>query len=611
MDKKEILDRISQLREKMDQVGVSAYLILTEDPHRSEYVCDHYQTRRYYSGFTGSNGSLLVLPDSCFLWTDGRYFVQAEKELAGTGITLMRMGEPGVPSITAFIKDHIPSCAALGFDGSAVNASFGLTLEKELHEKSIRILCEEDLAGAIWADRPPLPSGEVRLIPESYFGESTSDRLTRIRARMEEKGADALFISKLDDLMWLLEIRGSDVKHTPVVMCHALITKKDATLFISDRAFADDVRLHFDRSAISLRPYEEAADALRAFVLHAPADARLWIDPEQISFRLFGIAKRRENNILEPAPTDGMKAVKTETELKKLREVYIKDSVILTRFIRKIKALAGEAADGNKPSIGLNEYEAGEMLDRMRLSDPDCYDLSFSTIAAYGPNAAMMHYKALPDDNADIRPEGFLLVDSGGQYMGGTTDVTRTIVMGPLSDAMRKHFTLSLVGMLRLAHAHFLKGCTGRNLDILAREPLWEEGIDYKCGTGHGIGYMLGVHEGPQNIRWRYNKELSEAELVPGMIVSDEPGVYKAGAYGIRIENILEVTERETTPDGTFYGFRHLTYVPIDPEAVDVSLMTPRDISLLNTYQRSVYETLSQYLNEDERAWLRDIVKPL
>jgi len=595
----------------MDQVGVYAYLILTEDPHRSEYVCDYYQTRRYFSGFTGSNGSLLVLPDSCLLWTDGRYFVQAEKELAGTGIELMKIGEPGVPTITAYLKDHLPEGAVLGFDGNATNASFGMALEKALCDKGVSLSYGTDLAGSVWEDRPPLPSGDVRLIPDSYFGESTADRLLKVRSRMEERGADALFISKLDDLMWLLEIRGSDVKHTPVVMCHALITKKDATLFISDRSFADDVRLHFERSAITLKPYEKAADALDEYVLNAPADARLWIDPEQMSFRSFQIAKRRENNISEPAPTDEMKAVKTKTELEHLRTVYIKDSVILTRFIRKIKGLAKEAAEGKKPSIGLTEFEAGEMLDRMRLADPDCFDLSFSTIAAYGPNAAMMHYKALPEDHADIRPEGFLLVDSGGQYMGGTTDVTRTIVMGALTDEMKKHFTLSLVGMLRLAHAHFLKGCTGRNLDILARAPLWEEGIDYKCGTGHGIGYMLGVHEGPHNIRWRYNKELPEAELVPGMIVSDEPGVYKAGAYGIRIENILEVTELETTPDGTFYGFRHLTYVPIDPEAVDVSLMTPQDVSLLNAYQRAVYETLSQHLNEDEKAWLKDIVKPL
>ncbi len=611
MDKNEILDRISRLRNKMEQVGVYAYLILTEDPHRSEYVCDHYQTRRYFSGFTGSNGSLLVLPDTCLLWTDGRYFVQAEKELKGTGIALMKMGEPGVPTIIAYLKEHLPKGASLGFDGNATNASFGLSIEKTLREKEIRFVYESDLAEGIWEDRPPLPTGKLWLIPELYFGESTAERLFKVRSKMGEKGADALFISKLDDLMWLLQIRGSDVKHTPVVMCHALITQNDATLFIGSQILGEDVRSHLERSAIAVRPYEEAVDALRAYVTDAPADARLWIDPEQVSFRLYQIAKRRDNNILGPAPTDTMKAVKTETELKHLREVYIKDSLILTRFIRKIKEMAAEAAEKKAASIGLDEFEAGEMLDQMRLSDPDCYDLSFSTIAAYGPNAAMMHYKALPEDKADIRPEGFLLVDSGGQYMGGTTDVTRTIAVGPLTDEMRRHFTLSLIGMLRIADAHFLKGCTGRNLDILARQPLWEEGIDYKCGTGHGIGYMLGVHEGPHNIRWRYNPDLPEAELIPGMIVSDEPGVYLAGAYGIRIENILEVMELQTTPDGTFYGFRHLTYVPIDRDAVDASLMTAKDISLYNAYQYRVYEILSPYLNEDEKAWLANIVKPL
>ncbi len=594
----EVRERIRSLQEKMKEEGIDYYLIPTADYHNSEYVNEFFKVREYFSGFTGSNGSLVVGRTNAGLWTDGRYFIQAEKELSGSGITLFRMQEEGVPTIEEYLVRNMKENETLGFDGRVVTASYGRKLEKALKDKNIVIRCEKDVAGSLWTDRPKMPGNPVSILPEEICGKSVGQKLAQVREKMREMGCTAHLLSKLDDLMWLLNIRGKDIAYNPVALSYGYFTMTEAWLFLQKQAVSDELCRYAEENGITIKEYDE----ITAF-LGDVREGKVLLDESNVSYALYRILRDKAEIAADDNPTEKLKAVKNPVELSHMEEVYLKDSAALTKFIYWLKTNIGK--------IPMNEYTAAMRLDDMRREVEGFLDLSFPTISGYQENAAMMHYEATETENKELRAEGMLLVDSGGQYLGGTTDVTRTIVLGEISEEIKKHFTLTAVGMLNLTAAKFLYGCTGRNLDILAREPLWNLNIDYKCGTGHGIGYILNVHEGPQNIRWRYSDTMKEAVIEAGMVISNEPGVYKEGSHGIRTENIIVARNGEKNGDGQFMYFDTLTYVPIDLCGIEPSYMQERDIARLNDYHRAVYEKISPYLTEEERLWLKKATAPI
>lgn len=631
MVNRNIIDRLAKLREKMKGLGIDYYLIPTADYHNSEYVAPYFQTRRFFSGFSGSSGTLVVGMEEAGLWTDGRYFIQAGKELEGTGVDLYREMEEGVPTVSEWLADRMPENGTLGFDGGCLNVRQVRNLRKKLAFKKVRFVSQYDPAEGIWTDRPAIPAHPAFVLGEEYSGESTESKLARLRDKMRQAGAQVYVESKLDNLMWLFNLRGGDVECTPVALSFGLVTMDRQVLFIQDREVTEKVRAYADSIGLELQPYENvsaflqapevyqraaagggSADAEKAAEDDEQADCRVLFDPGSLSVRLWdalsrgrkaaGIKAGTHYDLEKRSPVEDFKAVKNETELNNIRAAYRDDSAAVCRFLYWLHK---HVENGTVDS--LTEYTAAEKMDSLRTEIRDFVDLSFGTISAYGPNAAMMHYSAKKDDCAQLRSEGMLLVDCGGQYLRGTTDVTRTMALGPVTEDMRRHYTLTAVGNLQLLDAVFLYGCTGRNVDILARQPLWSTFVDYKCGTGHGIGYLLGVHEGPQNIRWRFPEGMAEAVLEPGMIVSDEPGVYIEGEYGIRIETILEVVEAAKNGDGRFLRFSPLTLVPLDPALIDPAFLTPQAREVLNRYHARVYAEIAPLLNEEERNWLRTL----
>ena len=601
-DKKVIRQRLRMLRTAMREAGVDYYLIPTADYHNSEYVSDYFKAREFLSGFTGSNGTLVVSQEEAGLWTDGRYFVQAQKELEDTGIQLFRMQEAGVPDIPDYLRRHMWEGQRLGFDGRTVTARFGKQLETALSEKQINIVFERDLVDTIWQERPSFPCSRAETVPVQYCGLSVAEKLSAVRNKMKEEKASALFISRLDDLMWLFNLRGNDVAYNPVLMSYGFLTEKEAYIFLQARSLQRETLESMKEAGVVIRDYFSIIPFLREYFAPGPAKRGiLFYDDRNVSYTMYRLVWAYGNCREGSSPVEALKAVKTETELSYIRKIYLKDSIAVTKFIYWLKQTAGKEE--------LTEYDAARYLDSLRQGIPEFLDVSFPTISAYKENAAMMHYEATEKDAASLSAEGMLLADSGGQYLGGTTDVTRTVILGEIPQEVKERFTAVATGMLRLAGARFLHGCTGRNLDILARGPLWDLGMDYKCGTGHGVGYMLNVHEGPQNIRWRYEKNVPEAVLEAGMIVTDEPGVYLEDRYGIRTENVLEVREAFRTGDGQFMEFAPLTWVPIDLDGILPRQMPEREREALNGYHREVYEKISPYLTEEERAWLQEATR--
>ena len=600
-----IKDRLLRLREKMAEEGIDYYMMPTSDFHNSEYSADFFKVREYFCGFDGSNGTLVVSADEAGMWTDGRYFIQAENQMKGTGVVLFKMLEPGVPTITEYLLNNMKEGQVLGFDGRVVSTSIGEDLEKKLSEKKVSLKYDKDLAEEVWTERPALPCHDMYVLPDDLCGMSFKEKLTVVREKMAEKGCKFYLLSKLDDIMWLTNLRGNDVECNPVALSYAIITENEFTLFVQGKEITDSVKAYCDKEGIILKDYHSLIDE----VGKTSMPGNVLFDKRNTNFLTYKtlVKKAEEAKVAlknEKDPTELLKACKNDTEIKNIREVYVRDSAKLTEFIYWVKANVGKEE--------ITEYSAAMKLDSMRAELPGFIELSFPTISAYNANAAMAHYEATEDNYAVVNPEGMLLVDSGGTYMGGTTDVTRTIVVGEISDEIKRTYTATVVGMLRLANANFLEGCSGKNVDILARQCLWDMGIDYKHGTGHGIGYILNVHEGPQNIRWRFTPGQNEAPLLPGMIVSDEPGVYIEGKYGIRIENILEVVKGDANEYGQFLHFAHLTYVPIDREAIDKKYMEPRDIKAFNDYHAEVYKRVSPLIKDPKILnWLREATREI
>ncbi len=592
MENPVIQERLRKLRAAMEEAHIDYYMVPTADFHSSEYVNDYFKVREYFCNFSGSNGTLLVWREGAGLWTDGRYFIQAGRELAGTGVKLFPMLEEGVPTIGEFLAQSLQKGQTLGFDGRVISAKEGCKLEKELEKKQVSFVWDRDLATEVWTDRPPFPAGRVTVLEEELAGKGLEEKLAQVREKIRGKEAESQLLSKLDDLMWLLNLRGCDVECNPVAMCHAYITLEEVVLFIQKKALDNEVSAYLAGHQVRVEDY----DALSGFLEGLPGGRRILLDMNYCSYGYFKLLSERHCILDAKNPTEMLKAVKNPVELANMEKIYLKDSVALTKFIYWLKKNIGR--------MEITEITAADRLEEFRREIPEFLGLSFPTIAGYGANAAMMHYGATPEDHAVLKPEGMLLVDSGGQYRGGTTDVTRTIVLGPVSEEMKLHYTMVAAAMLQMTHARWLHGCTGRNLDILARQPIWNLGLDYKCGTGHGVGYILNVHEGPQSLSWRYRRGIDEAVLEEGMDVTNEPGIYIEGSHGIRIENVMVAQNDVKNEYGQFMHFKTLTWVPIDMDGIEMKHLTETQRLWLFDYQRQVYRRVSPYLTPEEAEWL-------
>ncbi len=590
---------LQALRRQMQAAGVDAYLIPTSDFHGSEYMGGHFTGRAYVSGFTGSAGTLLVLEDWAGLWTDGRYFLQAEEQLQDTGIQLMKVGEPGVPGVGPFLTQRLKRGQVLAYDGRCVSAREGMMFARRAQWAGAVINDHLDLLDLIWPDRPPLSAQPVWELDLPYAGFSRREKLKQVRAIMERQKATVLLVTSLEDAAWLLNLRGGDIECCPLFLSYVVLTDTQAILFANKDIFSPALLRQLEDDGVTLAPYEEVYE----YVKQLPPSSRAWLDPRKVNRALAASLPRGQCPIQKPSPIELLRAVKNPTEIENLRRAHLYDGVALTRFILWIRAHAGQD--------GITERSAAEFLEEKRQEMPHYLGPSFAPILAYGPHGAIVHYSATPESDAAIGGDSFLLADTGGHYLEGTTDCTRTIALGPLTMEQKQHYTAVLRGNLNLMAAQFPAGCTGPNIDILARAPLWELGLDFNHGTGHGVGYLLSVHEGPQRIHSRSLPGQPETPFQAGMVTSDEPGYYLEGQYGIRLENLLLCVERKTAGQGTFLGFEPLTWVPFDLEAIDPLLLSPKERSLLNDYHAKVREKLSPFLTPEEKTALVALTRPI
>lgn len=586
-------ERIAQLRDLMKEQEISVYIVPTADDHASEYIGDHYKSRQFITGFTGSAGTAVITQEEVGLWTDGRYFVQAAKQIADSEVKLFPMGEPDVPTVKEYAKKHLPKGGNIGFDGTCMVAKDGEAFAQMTKEKGGCIKADQDLIGKIWEQRPVLSSAPVWVLEQQYAGVSTSDKLSHIREKMQERECDCHLVTSLYDIAWICNLRGDDISHVPVFLSFLLLTPEETILYCFYESWSEDVIEYLKQEGIFVRPYHQIYEDLGALVSFGKG---MLLDKSGVNVKLMECLPKDLKVVDAANPSELMRAVKNPVEIANTIEAHIRDGVAVTKFIYELKQQGGREH--------MTELSAADYLQELRQQQPGYLDLSFDTIAAYGPNAAMMHYSATPEDFSVLKPEGFLLVDSGGQYLGGTTDITRTIVLGPLTDKMKLLYTRVLQGHLRLSHAKFPKGATGQNLDVLARQPLWDMGLDYRCGTGHGVGHLLNVHEGPNSFRWRTLEGQKPQAIVPGMITTNEPGYYEEDGFGIRIENELLCVEGEKTEYGQFYEFQNLTFAPIDLDAVIPELLSEEERIWLNEYHQQVFDKISPYLNEEEKEWL-------
>ena len=595
-----IKQRIENIRDLMKEKNIYAYIVPSSDYHQSEYVGDYFKSREFMSGFTGSSGTLIISMDKAGLWTDGRYFIQAEQELKDSGIKLFKMGEEGVPTIEEYLLEKLPKNSTLGFDGRVMSVKEGQSLANKLAFKGINIEYKYDLVNDIWEDRCSLPTEKAFLLGTEYSGESFSDKLSRIRAVMKEKKATTHILASLDDIAWLFNIRGRDVKSNPVVLSYAVISIDSVYLFIDKNKIGEDIRAELSKENVQIKGYEEVYE----FIKKIEENEVVLIDTSKVNYAIYSNIPSNVQKIEERNPSILFKSIKNEIELKNIRNSHIKDGVAFTKFMYWLKNNIGK--------IEITEISATQKLEEFRREQDKFIEPSFSTIAAYKDHAAMMHYSATEESNYKLEPRDLFLVDSGGQYFDGTTDITRTIALGPIPENVRKDFTNVVRGMIRLSKAKFLYGCRGYNLDILARGPLWEEGIDYKCGTGHGIGFVLNVHEGPNGFRWKVREDIDDTCILEeGMVTTNEPGVYVENSHGIRIENEIVVRKAEKNEYGQFMDFEVITFAPIDLDAIDESLILKDEKVYLNNYHKQVYDKISPYLNEEEKQWLKTYTREI
>lgn len=594
-----IKQKLNALRILMKEKKIDAYLVPTDDFHGSEYVGDYFKCRKYITGFTGSAGTAIITQDMAGLWTDGRYFIQAADQLRDTTIELFKSGEPGVPTVHQFLNDKLEEGMCLGFDGRTVSARESEELQELLQEKHITFSVNDDLIGEIWEDRPVLSCEPVMELDIRWTGKSRADKIAEIREQMKAKEADTFILTSLDDIAWLLNIRGNDIHCCPVVLSYLVMMENELRLYANAAAFSEEIRSNLEADGVKIYPYDD----VYSYVQSISSDKKVLLSRANVNSRLVSNIPSEVTILDEPNLTLLPKAVKNETEMENERIAHIKDGVAVTKFIHWLKK--------NVTRTTITELSTAEKLYQFRSEQEHFLGESFDPIIAYGTHAAIVHYSATEATDIPLEARGMVLADTGGHYLEGTTDITRTIVLGPVTAKEKKFFTAVLRGNLNLAAAKFKYGCTGLNLDYLARGPLWELGEDYNHGTGHGVGYLLNVHEGPNSFRWKNLPGNPAPVLEEGMITSDEPGYYLENEFGIRHENLVLCKKAEKTSFGQFMCFEPLTMVPFDLEGINSEEMTERERKLLNDYHQKVYTTISPYLDEEEKEWLKQATREI
>ena len=592
-----IKENLQIIKNKLNELNIGAYIVPTNDYHASEYVSNYFKERVFLSNFTGSQGTLVISKTDSYLFVDGRYFIQAENQIKDTSIILMKMGEPGVPTLEELLVKLVKENEYIGVNAKYISTTQGKKYEaliKQLNAKMIDI----DLVKDLWKNRPPLPKEKLWILENKYAGEEIASKLNRIREVMKNKNAKHFLLTVLDDIAWTLNLRGHDIPCNPVFLSYLLINENDATLYVDLDKITEEIRSFLAKNHVNIKDYgliDQDVEEVNESIL---------IDENKVNYSLYLHIKYHSNVVNEENPTLLMKAIKNDIEVTNLKLAHIKDGVALTKFMYWVKKNAGH--------IPMSEVSAQDYLYELRSKLDNYIEPSFNTICAYKENAAMMHYSATKETDKAITNEGMLLVDSGGQYFEGTTDVTRTFVLGPISKEEKHHFTIALQSNLNLQNAIFLEGCRGINLDILARGPIWDELIDYKCGTGHGVSYLMNVHEGPNGFRWKIVPERNDSGvLVPNMITTDEPGIYLEGKYGIRHETELLCVDKGTTEFGHFLGFECITLCPFDLDGINEDELTSKKKQTLNAYHQKVYDTLSPYMNEEEKIFLKEYTRKI
>lgn len=585
-------EKINALRKLMAEHEIDIYIVPTADYHQSEYVGDYFKERAFLTGFTGSAGTAVITDDAAYLWTDGRYFIQAAQQLEDSGIQLQKIGEPEVPTIEEFLANRLSKNGTIGFDGRTVGLADGKLFEKIAGDKQGKINKDVDLVGEIWEGRPELSNEPAFLLDEKYTGESVESKLTRIRRAITDNGATSQIITSLDDIDWMLNIRGNDVSYFPLLLSYAIVNSDSVELYADESKFNNDIQAIFEKNNVKICPYNDIYERVKTF----SEDEILLIDPTQTNYALFSNIPENVKTVEVENPIILMKSIKNEVEIQNIRKAHLKDGIAYTKFMIWLKKNVGKQQ--------ITELSASEMLESFRAEQDGFLQPSFDPICAYKAHAALCHYSSTPETDVVLKPEGLFLTDTGGGYLEGSTDLTRTIALGPVTLEQKKHFTTVVISMLSLADARFLYGCDGTVLDYAAREPFWRVGLNFNHGTGHGVGYLGNIHEPPARIAWNQKAE-SRRPLEAGMIVTDEPGIYIEGSHGIRIENELLVCNGRKNDYGQFMYFEPLTLVPIDLDALDKEAMSVREKMLLNAYHRKVFALISPYMNEEEKNFLR------
>lgn len=597
--------KIGQLRDRMKELGIDAYLVPTADFHESEYVGEFFKCRHFLTGFNGTAGTAVITMDKAGLWTDGRYFVQAEEQLSGSEIKLYRMGESEFPTLDEFLEEELPVDGCLGFDGRVVNSELGYGLQNLLQEKNVTINCSKDLVGEIWTSRPAMSCEPIWSLDVKYAGKSTVEKLSDLRDAMKKNKAQIHLMTALDEIAWLFNLRGNDIVNNPVFLSYALITQDEAYLYVQKEAIKEDTKMGKEVCAalaeakVQVKEYAEFLQDVAAL-----KNEKILLERKKASFAVCESIDASCRIIDEMNPCATMKAVKNATEIENMRRVHLKDGIAVTKFMYWLKHTIG--------TCDMTEMTAAHKIEELRAEQGNYIEPSFVTIAAYKENAAMCHYHPSDEVCKKLKPEGLLLVDSGGQYLEGTTDITRTYALGPLTEKEKEYYTIVAAAMLKVSTMKFLHGCRGINLDYTIREAFWKRGLDFAHGTGHGVGYLSNVHERPNGLRWKVVPERQDSAVIePGMICSDEPGLYFAGDFGTRTENLILCVEDEKNEYGQFLKFEFLTKAPIDLEALDTRFMDDADIERLNTYHKDVYETISPYMNDEEKEWLKHVTREI
>lgn len=594
-----ISERLTVLRREMERENIDIYIVPSDDFHQSEYVGEYFKARQFVTGFTGSAGTAVITKNMAGLWTDGRYFIQAEKELAGSGITLFKSGEPGIDTIEQFLEKKLPPKGVIGFDGRTVGVNTGKRYAQIAAEKEGSVSYQSDLVGRIWKDRPELPMGKAFLLDEKYSGESTASKLQRVREEMRKVSADIHLLSSLDDIAWLLNIRGNDIAYCPLALAYLMVYEDYAELYADERKFPEDVRNELKKNRIFMKPYNDIYAAVKSI---NPSSVIL-LDPNRVNYTLYQSIPKEVDITEQENPEVLMKCIKNDIEIENTKKAHLKDAVAHTKFMFWLKHAAGSDET-------VTEISASDKLESFRAKQEGYLGASFAPISAFGEHGAIVHYSATPESSASLHKGGMLLTDTGGHYWEGSTDITRTVAIGEISQREKEDFTLAARAMLRLMNTVFLHGCSGANLDCIAREVFWKERVNFNHGTGHGVGYLLNVHEAPINFRWKEGSAPAQV-LERNMIITDEPGIYIEGFHGVRLENELLVCEDAANEYGQFMHFEPLTFVPIDLDALLPERMTEEERDMLNNYHRSVYEKVSPYLDKEEREWLKQYTRPV